>query len=109
MKRPAHVRVGHLLYRVKVRSKKIYVRGKQANGYCHNQKQVIVLWSKLPLGFLADIFLHEVIHAMFCAYSWNNKLKEEDIATLLPGALLKFFMDNPEAIQWLYQCGEPSR
>lgn len=65
----------------------------------------IILQEDFPPQRMRETYLHEIIHAMHDAYGWPAELVEEELAKMLPAALIQFQQDNPAVFGWIFYPG----
>jgi hypothetical protein len=70
------------------------------HGACIHDRQVIMMSSRMKDTFMADTFLHEIIHALNKAMDLNEKPDDEAIARRLATGLCTFWQQNPEVFWW---------
>lgn len=76
--------------------------GNQRWGECSTLEQRISIQSNMPSPEKAiDTFLHEVLHAIYWAYGFDDADKEERIVGTLGTALTALHRDNPWLAGWL--------
>lgn len=77
-------------------------------GDCDSVLKRIRLWAGMTTGELAEYWLHENLHGI-----WNQNCipvkGEEEIVEPLAKALVKFFHDNPDALDWWVRAVKASR
>ena len=80
-------------------------------GWCDSSDLTITIVSKQPDTALANVFLHEVIHAI--NYSMNIEgVDEEKLTNRLANGLCSVWYDNPQVWNWwskLLKKKQPSR
>lgn len=96
---PAVVQVGH--FRVAIKAGVPRVANEM--GWFDSDTLTIHYKEGLPPALLADVVLHEAIHAIFFAYGIPKKLKEERVALSLSGPILILLRDNPKLVEWLLE------
>ena len=50
---------------------------------------------------LANTFLHEVLHSIHWVYGLGDASNEEQFTELSANGLCSFWLDNPQAMQWI--------
>ena len=50
---------------------------------------------------IADTFIHEIMHAVYCIYHIRDKDKEERTVTTLSTGMTQVYRDNPEVLQFI--------
>jgi hypothetical protein len=71
-------------------------------GECSTQEQKLRICREMSsCEKLVDTVLHEVLHAIFWAYSIEDGFNEEQTVTRISTAFLSLFRDNPELLLWV--------
>lgn len=96
---PKTVRVGGLTYSIQV------IAGfEQASdryyGDHNSVLQRIRLCADMSNERLANTFMHELMHAIHCAYDVGDNTDEESNTYRTTNGLCAFWRDNPEAAAW---------
>jgi len=97
---PPSVRVGAHTYTCSERGgTEMYTHGLW--GFCNRQDLHIQVRDALPSSRRAEVFLHEVLHALYERSSFPEAWDEERIVDTLSMHLAAFFRDNPEVAKGL--------
>lgn len=109
---PSSVKVGPYVYAVALDEAKVRVfeheqRGHRL-GYSDHSTLDIVLDPTLVSGRLREVLLHEVLHAVCCVVSAQEKLSEEAWLERTGPTLLAVLRENPELVSFLTTEGPSS-
>jgi hypothetical protein len=104
---PTSVRIGCHMFKIEVGDSAQHEEARTF-GHVNFTSQKISLRPGMSSQNLANVFLHEVLHAlhwwMGAGYDWKTETKndyEEMFTYWGANALCAFWQDNPDAIQWL--------
>mgnify|MGYP003656967002 CR=1 FL=1 len=95
-KRPSTVKVLGLLYTLKWVDS---CSGGDCLGWCDNNDLTITIVTQQPDTALANVFLHEVIHAINCSMNIEG-VDEEKLTNRLANGLCSVWVDNPQVWNW---------
>lgn len=114
MKPPSSVVVGPYTYSVVVDEAAVhaasYEEGRPLSGISDHAAQTIALHPDLGPDALADILLHEVLHAELAQLDHNlPRDVEERIVTYLGAHLLDTLRRNPQLVEFLTGADRPTR
>lgn len=101
---PKTVVVGHLPYSVSYADGWITLEDSKKWGTCNHEKAEIMISGPecMPSKeMLVSVFMHEVLHALWCQANLPDKAKEEQAVSGLEFALTGFMKNNPKAIAWV--------
>lgn len=71
------------------------------NGAMLKDSGVLSMDPDLPPTLMADVFQHEIIHALCKAFRLDEKkCEEEDIAAYISTGLCTVWQQNPRAFRW---------
>jgi hypothetical protein len=97
---PPKVRIGHFTFSLAFMDKGS-AKAAAAFGWTENGMLQIRVEEGLADSLTADTLIHELIHAMYFAYCWPKEgMTEEQVSSVMPGAWLRLWMDNPELTEW---------
>jgi hypothetical protein len=103
---PSSVKVG--AHRVPIVYKESIEGDDEENLHCgmfYVEDFRIEISSRMRNSRIAEILLHEVLHAINASYGFINQDEEERAVTTLAAAFTKLAQDNPEFIQqWLHHA-----
>jgi hypothetical protein len=99
-KPPKTVRILGFDYQVVFEPQQIWDGKEYAWGMCDNEKQTIQIWDGLTLQRKRQVFLHEVIHAIFelMAVAQGN---EENVCDCVSLGLMAVMRDNHDWLTWM--------
>jgi hypothetical protein len=100
-KQPERVRIGHRYYRVSFQSPVLAEDGSPLNGLCDFEQSVIYVDELLTDDVKAEIFTHEVLHALHWEAGLTDESSEEAFTNLTAKSLCRFYQDNPGAHKWV--------
>ena len=92
------IRVGYLDYTLLYENKVTDIMGKEVSGYFQPEPQLLKVQASLSDAQVAEITIHEIIHAM--EHSYDFSLSEKKVERLAI-AFATFFKDNPEFMETL--------
>lgn len=107
MNLPDSVKIGARTYAVEIVDADS-LRDHQSIGMCNKRLGVIQIADCLPPDNLAEVFFHEVLHALINDSGWNmDSDLEERIVEALSPRLTAFLADNPDCLDYLLDLLEP--
>ncbi len=108
---PKRLRIGHRFYSVRYVEASALTSedGTACNGLCVFDKSEILIWEGLTPDVMAEIVLHEVLHAMHWEAGLTDDSDEEAFTSLTAKSMCRFYQDNPTATRWLLNCLKPPR
>lgn len=98
------VRIGHLNIAVSLVPQKIADLADIYGAFLKPSLEILIQENLQP-GLMRDTLLHEIMHAFYFVYARNNDIPEEDVACLMPGALIRLKQDNEALFGWLFFPG----
>lgn len=103
---PKRLRIGHRFYRVSyVEPEQLIAEdGSACNGLCVFDSAEIRIWKGLQPDVMAEIVLHESLHAMHWEAGLTDESTEEQFTTQDAKNLCRFYQDNPAAMRWMFAC-----
>jgi hypothetical protein len=109
MNAPTKITVGHLVWKLRlVNETKMREIAKPRPGVTQygltapESLEFFILVSLDPGQFL-DTVVHELVHTLWITYGWKARLNQEELASMLPCALTRLYLDNPKLCTWLKQ------
>lgn len=69
-------------------------------GYCDSNDMEIGLSERRSNKCIADTFMHEAVHALWCVLGLKNQETEENVAGRLGVGITMIARDNPEIFKW---------
>jgi hypothetical protein len=72
----------------------------EAYGFCCYDTQTIGISEGLAKDQMADVFLHEIIHALYFAMGLKEGSDEESVAHRVATGLCTVFKSNPKFFKW---------
>lgn len=73
-------------------------------GWCDKLNARIYIYVSDQPMITADTLLHEVIHATWTWMGLEERHDEESVATRLGTGLINVFYDNPDLLEFLFDC-----
>lgn len=96
---PKQLRLGPFLYTVQTMScDNADMSG--VMGLCMNDMTKIHVREGLSDTMLAEVFFHEILHAIHYMFDLNDDASEESFTLLGTRGIGMFWRDNPEAVEW---------
>lgn len=80
-----------------------------AFGYCDKVGLVIRVYRKMKPTLLAEVVIHEILHAIHFSIGADEELNEEQLAQHFAGPLVMVIRDNPLLVAWLQSLLNPGR
>lgn len=106
---PKRLRIGHRFYAVKYVDAIEADDGSACNGLCVFDRSEILILQSLTPDVMAEIVLHEVLHAVHWEAGLTDDSDEEAFTNLTAKALCRFYQDNPTATRWLMRSLQPPK
>lgn len=100
MNPPATIRVLHLDFELRFVDENIAMQA-EAFGWCSKHEQIIFINRKLKPRLLADVAIHELLHAIHFAVGAEEEMVEEQVAQHFSGPLCCVIRDNPRFFDWV--------
>jgi hypothetical protein len=98
--RPVAIRIINLDYDILWRNR-VWYEDTKCFGRCDNNEQEIEIYEDLKPSKMADTFLHEVMHAVYCNMGLTGKRRrEETVVNQLATGLTNVWRDNPAVFAW---------
>lgn len=97
---PSSMRVLHLEFDIEFIDRE-HMEQLEKYAWCDKNRQKIVIERGLRPRMLADVVIHEILHAIHCATGAEQELSEEQIAMTFSGPLVCVLRDNPRLFDWL--------
>ncbi len=72
----------------------------EAYGFCCYDTQTIGVTEGLPRDQMADVILHEIIHALYFVMGLSEDGAEEKVAHRVATGLCTVFRGNPKFFKW---------
>lgn len=98
MKRPKTVKILNLDYVVDWRDDDWREQTESHGQHCYTRQTIRI--QKASPQIEADVFLHEVLHAITDAMSLSDGASEEEFVSRTATGLATVWRDNPEAFKW---------
>lgn len=70
-------------------------------GQCDKNEKKIYVCTETNSKSVADIFLHECMHAIWEYFNLDEEESEENAISRLSSGLIALFVDNPKTLEWL--------
>ncbi len=103
LNRPERVKIGPLWFDVVWDTAAAADIGKRWGGL-NAHHQTLFVQDDLTAERTASVFMHEVLHALFCSIQPQREQHGEEEAVYYGSyAVVQFWQDNPEAFEWW--CG----
>lgn len=102
MKRPTSIDIFACRWEIRWEDKAVEI-ATDAWGVCVYDRQTIIMSSQMKPHFEADIFLHELIHAVCKSMGMGDRFSEEECAQKLAIGLCTVWRNNPEVLKWWTQ------
>jgi hypothetical protein len=99
--KPTKVQVLNLEYAIRWVDDAIQI-GSEAQGWCDFENQLIVINADNSAQIVAEVFLHEVLHALLFALDLADasKVDHEQIVSRTATGLCTIWKQNPAAFKW---------
>jgi hypothetical protein len=97
---PRSVRVGCYEFKVEVSEMADSIAGSEF-GHMNIINQKIRVSPNLSNAKLANVFLHECLHAVHWVFGLSDDSSEEEFTTLGANGLCVFMQENPRVMSWL--------
>ena len=69
-------------------------------GFCDYDTQTIGVTAGLAKDHMADVILHEIIHALYFAMGLKEDSDEENVAHRIATGICTVFKSNPKFFKW---------
>ena len=102
--RPAAIKVGPFVYRVKDWDQRA-ANNSEAWGMCDKATHTILLDQSMGPQKMREVLLHEINHAIYNAVGLNihDEISEERIVLAMTYQQLAVMRDNPDLVAWLME------
>lgn len=70
-------------------------------GQCDKHEKTIYICTDTKPAIVADIFIHECMHAIWDYFNLEDSEDEEKAVSVLSSGLVDLFVSNPKALQWV--------
>lgn len=100
---PLKLRISTAIYNVLLK-KDVRLHTKECYGVTDTHLKTISLTTKYPDYPMVEIFLHEILHALFKEYMLLGSItgeEEESVVTALAKGLINLFIDNPMVLEYI--------
>lgn len=98
---PGTIKIGHMNFALKFVPAIEMPTEKAVYGCTDCARLTIFAQQDIPKLLQVDVVLHECLHAIYFAYGFSKKLKEERGCLVLTGPLVALMRDNPQLVQWI--------
>jgi hypothetical protein len=101
MTKPTKVQVLNLEYAIRWVDNVIQI-GSEAHGWCDFENQLIVINGDNSPQIVAEVFLHEVLHALLFALDLTDtaNIDHEQIVSRTATGICTIWKQNPTAFKW---------
>ena len=96
---PKRIRVLNLTFKIKWLDETTHSAA-EAYGFCCYDTQTIGITERLEKDQMADVILHEIIHALYFAMGLKEDSDEERVAHGISAGLCTVFKSNPKFFKW---------
>lgn len=105
MKLPKTLKIGDATWLVRVESNPINDNGESVWGLCDHKKYCIKIDKNLPNERQREVFIHEILHAVFEFFASNSKKKfsEEEVCEFMGKGFPMLLKDNPKLRTYLLE------
>jgi hypothetical protein len=98
-----HIDILGYTYSVRFRLDPIVYDNDLCEGYCNNQDQRIEVSAELGPDRIRDVFIHEVIHAIYHIFGDRDEWTQERVCDLVGYGIIQVMRRNPDWAQWMLQ------
>lgn len=74
---------------------------RRAYGEFSNEEKLIRIDTTVDRWQVFSTLLHEINHAVYCAYGIQDEDKEERIVDVMGNAWAQIYRDNPHLVEWI--------
>ena len=106
---PKSVKIGNIVYEIRVTDDIITDGGAIAFGRVSGWREEIEIHSKCSFTRMRESLIHEIVHAIESESGMSDGVILEDEEARVESwakALLQFFRDNPKVVTWLQETQE---
>lgn len=99
--RPKKIKILNLEYKIRWVDKAIQI-GSEAQGWCDFENQLIVINKEASDQVVAEVFLHEINHALLAALDLMEiaDVDHEQIVSRISTGFCTIWKQNPSAFKW---------
>lgn len=102
MKIPKSVKIGYHDYQI-VEWTSTEVELSDTWGQCDKNDKIIYICTDTNPKTVADIFIHECLHAIWEYFALDDTQDEEKAVSVLSSGLVDMFVSNPKVFAWVKQ------
>ena len=99
--KPKKIQILNLVYKIRWVDNAIQI-GSEAQGWCDFENQLIVINSDNSPQIVAEVFLHEILHALLFALDLTDtaEIDHEQIVSRSATGICTIWKQNPAAFKW---------